>query len=258
MDFIQITIIDIVDILVVAVILYQIYRLTRGTHTPSILMGILIIYLLWVVVRALNMELLSAILGHIIGMGVLALAIVFQPEIRRFLHMLGTSNNNRRLAMISQLFDPKEYQNEHMEIVHPIVKACLDMSNTKTGALIVIQQESDLSTIAETGVIMDAKVTSSLIRNVFFKNSPLHDGAMIITDGRIKAAKCILPSTAEPGVPDSFGMRHRAALGMAEISDAVVVVVSEETGAISIFHKGEVQYDLDPNGFRAALVKALS
>lgn len=256
MDFIQITIIDVIDIVVVALIMYYIYKLTKGTHAPSILTGILIIYMLWVVVKALNMELLSAILGHIIGVGVIALIVVFQPEIRRFLQVIGARSNARRNSFIGRLFDVDRYQNDHLEYVSPIVKASADMSTAKTGALIVIQQRSDLSVIAETGIILDARISSSLLKNIFFKNSPLHDGAVIIKDGRIVAAKCVLPST-ERDVPVNFGMRHRAALGVSEVSDALVVVVSEETGGISLATGGEITTAISPAELQATLLRSI-
>lgn len=254
MDFIHVTLVDIIDIVVVAIIMYYIYRLTKGTHAPSILTGILIIYLLWIVVKALNMELLSVILGHIIGVGVIALIVVFQPEIRRFLHLLGTRSQQQRDSFMGRLFDMQEYQNDHLEYVRPIVKACTDMSEDKTGALIVIRQKSDLSVIEETGVPIDARISSSLLKNIFFKNSPLHDGAVIIENGRIVAAKCILPLT-EMDVPSNFGMRHRAALGVSEVSDAIIVIVSEETGSISIAYGGNVQYDITPTDLQIKLLR---
>ena len=249
MDFITITMIDIVDIVVVALIMFYLYRVTRGTSAPSILSGILLIYLLWVVVRALNMELLSAILGHIIGVGVIALIVVFQPEIRRFLQHIGTRSNRRRLSFFGKLFETLDY-------VAPLARACGDMSQTKTGALIVIQQENDLATIVESGVKIDALISDSLVKNLFFKNSPLHDGAVVINKGRIVAGKCVLPST-EKEVPLSFGMRHRAAMGVSDISDAVVVVVSEETGIISIVQNGNIKRGLTADGLRASLLRRL-
>ncbi len=257
MDFIHITILDIVDIMVVATIMYYIYKLTKGTHAPSILTGIIIIYLLWIIVRALNMELLSAILGQIVGVGVIALVVVFQPEIRRFLHIIGTRSKLGNKTFFGRLFDMHEYQNEHLEYVHPIVKACTDLAASKTGALIVVQQRSDLQVIAETGVILDARVSSSLLKNIFFKNSPLHDGAVLINKGRIIAAKCVLPST-EAEVPDTFGMRHRAAMGMSEVSDARIVVVSEETGLIAIAEGGKVITDLTPSRLQTELLRGTS
>ncbi|MBP3355672.1 MAG: diadenylate cyclase CdaA [Rikenellaceae bacterium] len=255
MDFITITMIDIVDIVVVALIMFYLYRVTRGTSAPSILSGILLIYLLWVVVRALNMELLSAILGHIIGVGVIALIVVFQPEIRRFLQHIGTRSNRRRLSFFGKLFEDSMH-GDTLDYVAPLARACGDMSQTKTGALIVIQQENDLATIVESGVKIDALISDSLVKNLFFKNSPLHDGAVVINKGRIVAGKCVLPST-EKEVPLSFGMRHRAAMGVSDISDAVVVVVSEETGIISIVQNGNIKRGLTADGLRASLLRRL-
>ncbi len=253
MDFIQITLLDIIDIAVAALLMYWSYRLLRGTHATGIVVGILLIFLAWVVVRALGMELLAAILGAIVGAGPIALIVLFQPEIRRFLHLIGARGQQRSNSFFSNLFTMQEYQNERLEYVHPIVKACTDMSATKTGALIVIRGQGDLEVVAQTGVIIDARVSSSLLKNIFFKNSPLHDGAVLIDKGRIVAAKCVLPTT-EREVPDAYGMRHRAALGMSEVSDAMVVVVSEETGGISIFRKGQTLSDLTPAALPAELL----
>ena len=241
MGFIQIGIIDIIDIFAIATILYYTYKITRGTQAPNILSGVLVIYLLWILVRALNMEMLSAVLGHIIGVGVVALIVVFPPEIRRFLQMLGKrSREARRKSFLWGLLDFKSQKPVDLEYLPALVKACSDMSATKTGALIVIQQQVDLSMIIETGVEIDAVITSSLLKNIFFKNAPLHDGAAVINENRVAAAKCVLPSTNSE-VPLSFGMRHRAALGISEITDAVVVIVSEETGNISIAHNGQIK-----------------
>lgn len=256
MDFIQITLLDIIDIAVAALLMYWSYRLLRGTHATGIVVGILLIFLAWVVVRALGMELLAAILGAIVGAGPIALIVLFQPEIRRFLHLIGARGQQRSNSFFSNLFTMQEYQNERLEYVHPIVKACTDMSATKTGALIVIRGQGDLEVVAQTGVIIDARVSSSLLKNIFFKNSPLHDGAVLIDKGRIVAAKCVLPTT-EREVPDAYGMRHRAALGMSEVSDAMVVVVSEETGGISIFRKGQTLSDLTPAALQAELLKGV-
>ena len=255
MDFIRFTVVDVIDIVLVAVIMYQIYKLTRGTHAPSILTGVLLICLMWVVVRALHMELLSSIMNAVIGVGAIALIVVFQPEIRRFLHLLGVRSSKQRSSFVGKLFDMKEFQNTKLEHVSPIVQACGDMSEMKTGALIVVRHESNLDTVIETGVTVDAKMTSALLKNIFFKNTPLHDGAVIVHNGRILAAKCILPSTASD-VPISFGMRHRAALGMSEVSDSVIVVVSEETGAISVAREGRMKSGLSPAELQAELLRA--
>jgi TIGR00159 family protein len=245
MDFIQIGIIDIIDIVAIATIMYYVYKFTRGTQAPNIFTGILLIYFLWIIVRALKMEMLSAVLGHIIGVGVVALIVVFQPEIRRFLQMLGRRSSQRRNTFLEKLFDFKDAPDTRLEYLPELVRACGDMSAGKVGALVVIQKQLDLTMIAETGIEVDARISASLLENIFFKNSPLHDGAVIINKERIRAAKCVLPST-QSSVPVSFGMRHRAALGMSEATDAAVVVVSEETGSISLAHAGQIKIGIAP------------
>ena len=241
MGFVPFTFIDLVDIVLVAMIMYWIYRTTRGTNAPYIITGIIIIYLAWVIVRALNMELLSSILGQIISVGIIALIIVFQPEIRRFLEKIGRSQ--KRLNFISHIFAPAS-KNDQTDIAQ-IVTACREMASSKTGALIVLGQQNNLQMIVEGGIAIDASISSSLLKNIFFKNAPLHDGAVIIEQNRIVAAKCILPVT-QMRVPKSYGTRHRAAIGLSEISDAIILVVSEETGGISIAYSGELQRDIEP------------
>ncbi len=255
MGFISFTFIDIIDIVVVALIMYYIYKIARGTPAPSILTGILLIYILWMVVDALQMQMLRAIMGHIIGVGVVALIVVFQPEIRRFLQMIG-KRSMRRKTFWSRLFSMRGVEAEGYEYLTPLVRACMDMSLTKTGALIVIQQKVVLTHIAETGVAVDAIISTPLLKNIFFKNSPLHDGAVIIRDGRIEAAKCVLPST-QSEVPVSFGMRHRAALGVSEATDAVVVVVSEETGGISIAYNGTIRTGIAHDHLHREILKKM-
>ena len=246
MDFIPISITDILDILAVALIIYYVYKIARGTPIPSILVGILMLYIVWFVVRALKMVMLTEILGSVLSVGVIALIVLFQPEIRRFLQMIGNKGLKRRHWILRKLFSARDNKAQNYEHIAPLVRACLDMAASKTGALILIEHESDLAPIAETGVQVDANVTSPLLKNLFFKNSPLHDGAVIIKDGRIQAAKCILPSTQNGNVPLSFGMRHRAALGASEQTDAVIVVVSEETGMISVARNGEIKTCVEP------------
>ena len=257
--FLDITLVDIIDIFVVALIMFQVYRLTRGTNALRIVVGILIIYLLWIVTRVLNMELLSMILGQIIGVGVIALIIVFQQEIRRFLILLGTQYTNRRVSFMARLFRPRgrKVKVVGQEWIDTVVGACADMAKTKTGALIVIARKVNLLPFIEQGERIDALISASLIKNIFFKNSPLHDGAMVIADDRIAAARCVLPST-EREVPMEFGMRHRAALGASEITDALEIVVSEERGTISIARKGHISRDISPAHLQVLLRKGLS
>lgn len=240
MGFVPFTLIDLLDIILVAAIMFWIYRMTRGTNAPYILSGIIAIYLLWVVVRALNMELLSTILGQLISVGAIALLIVFQPELRRFLQMIGM--RQKKFKFITRIFsDNDEYTQTD---VHPIVAACNEMAEERTGALIIISQQSDLGLIAEGGISIDAKVSVPLLKNIFFKNAPLHDGAIIIEGDRVVAAKCILPVT-QTEVPKSYGTRHRAAIGLSEISDAIIIVVSEETGHISVAQGGDLHRNID-------------
>ena len=242
MGFVPFTFIDFIDIILVAAIMFWIYRDTRGTNAPYIISGIIMIYLMWVVVRTLNMELLSNILGQFVSVGVIALIIVFQPEIRRFLQMIGM--RQKRFNFIARIFNRND--NTSVTIIAPIVHACREMSAHKTGALIVIGRQSDLWLITEGGIAIDAKISTPLLENIFFKNAPLHDGAVVIEGDRIVAAKCILPVT-QSDVPKSYGTRHRAAIGMSEISDAIILVVSEETGGISIAHGGTIHRDIAPD-----------
>ena len=242
MGFVPFTFIDFIDIILVAAIMFWIYRATRGTNAPYIISGIIMIYLMWVVVRTLNMELLSNILGQFVSVGVIALIIVFQPEIRRFLQMIGM--RQKRFNFIARIFNRND--NTSVTIIAPIVQACREMSAHKTGALIVIGRQSDLRLITEGGIAIDAKISTPLLENIFFKNAPLHDGAVVIQGDRIVAAKCILPVT-QSDVPKSYGTRHRAAIGMSEISDAIILVVSEETGGISIAHGGTIHRDIAPD-----------
>ena len=241
MDFIPFTLIDFIDILLVSFLLYGLYRATKGTNALYILSGIVLIYLAWVVVNALNMELLSTILTQIISVGVIAFLIVFQPEIRRFLQMIGM--RQKQLQFISRIFG--QAQKEELNLA-PIAAACREMAENKTGALIVLGQHSDLTLITDGGIAINATVSQSLLQNIFFKNAPLHDGAVVIEDNRIVAAKCILPVT-QSAVPKSYGTRHRAALGMSEISDAIILVISEETGGISIAHNGQLRRNISPD-----------
>ncbi len=253
MGFVPFSFIDLVDIILVAAILYWIYRATKGTNAPYIITGIIVIYLVWVVVKTLNMELLSSILGQFISVGVIALIIVFQPELRRFLQMIGM--RQKQFNFISRIFSSGEDPTETN--LAPIVTACREMAATKTGALIVIGQQSDLKLITEGGIALDARISTPLIENIFFKNAPLHDGAAVIEGDRIVAAKCILPVT-QSDVPKSYGTRHRAALGMSEISDAIILVVSEETGGISIAHGGQIRRDIEPARLMQTLQRYLN
>ncbi len=251
-DFINIKAIDAIDILLVATLLYQLYRLLKGTAAMKIFLGIISIFFVWKAVDLLEMELLSAILGQFISVGVIALLVVFQPEIRKFLLMLGTPNFlKKRKFLFWKLFD----QQHNLLNIDSIVDSCRKMSTNLTGALIIIARENDLSEFTETGETIDARVSSELIENIFFKNSPLHDGAMIIMNNRIKAARCILPVSSDPNLPTELGLRHRSALGLAEQTDAISIIVSEQTGFVSICMDGKLQRNLKPSQLKSLLLQ---
>lgn len=256
--FITIRVLDIIDVILVAFLLYQIYMLIRGTVAINIFSVIVVLYIIWLVVRALNMELLSGILGQIIGVGVIAIIIVFQQEIRKFLLFIGTRYMSKSKFSLENLLFPKQKTDEALVNIDAIVKACRNMSETKTGALIVIARKSELQLYAETGDIIEAETSSRLLENIFFKNSPLHDGAVIIVTDKIHAARCVLPVTENINLPPQFGMRHRAAVGISEITDAIVVLVSEETGKISFVVHGNIKYGLTTQELKSLLENNLS
>ena len=250
----QITILDIVDIVLVAVILFQLYRLIRGTAAFSIFLGIFLIYITWLVVKALNMELISALLGQVIGVGVIALIIVFQQEVRRFLLVLGNRYITRSRFSFTRFFSSVGEDQDTPGITEEIVRACESMASKRTGALIIMGRKSSLDLFSDGGELLNAKISAELIETVFFKNSPLHDGAVLIEGGVILAARCPLPITDQVSIPPHFGMRHRAAVGMSEHSDAIVVVVSEESGYITVVISGEIRENITPNELRNVLL----
>jgi len=255
MDFIKIHPLDVIDILLVALLIYQLYRLVRRTNAMSIFAGILMIVLLREVVRALDLELLSKILGGIIDVGLIALIIVFQPEIRKFLFLLG-ERYGRRNKYLRKLLFPNVSVNAG-QWTEKIITACLHMAKSKTGSLIVIRRNSEVDDYTEQGIIMNAEISSELLENIFFKNSPLHDGAVVIENERIRAARCILPVSERTNIPSYYGTRHRAALGMSEVTDAVILVVSEERGQISFVTDGRVVGNVQEERLRELLNEAL-
>ena len=198
---------------------------------------------MWILVNTFNLVLFSAILGQIISVGVIAILIIFQPEIRHFLQAIGRQRG--RFEWLSRIFNFRNRRTEQEIDLEPLVVACQEMGAEKVGALIIIKQADDLNVVVESGIRLDAKLSTSLLENIFFKNAPLHDGGVIISGDRIVAAKCVLPSTQQD-VPKSYGMRHRAALGMSEVSDAIVIAVSEETGRISVAHDSVIKRNIDP------------
>lgn len=257
--FIVIRWIDVVDILLVAVLLYQLYYLVKGTVAINILIGILLFYLLWLVVKALNMQLFGSILSKFIDVGFIALLIVFQQELRRFLLFIGTSNVFTKGTISKSLFDFKWQTNQDQKLdINAIVKVCKNMSETKTGAIIILTKNNELKFYANTGDVIDAKVSVRMIESIFYKNSPLHDGAIIISNNIITAARCVLPVTEHSDFPAHLGMRHRAAVGITENSDAIAIVVSEQTGEISLSKEGELKHALSPERLKEILEKEFS
>lgn len=250
--FINIGILDIIDILLVAFIFFQVYLLIRKTVAIHIFVGIFLVYLLWFLVRALNLELLSSFLGQFIEVGVLALIIVFQPEIRKFLLILGTRYNLTDRLSKNFFWADKKNTMEERE-AETISRACSHMSDTQTGVLIVIGHDADLSEYISSGVAMNAGISSSLLETIFYKSTPLHDGAVIINSGKLRAARCILPVTSQK-LKNNMGLRHRAALGMSEHTDAHIITVSEETGYISYTQNGKIEQNISRSRLKELLL----
>ena len=230
---------DIIDIVLVALLLFYVYRLMKESGTISIFYGIMAFIFVWLVAsEVFRMRLMGSILDKFMSIGLLILVILFQDQIKRFLVLLGSEKRWGFLRKLMRHHNSSEKSVE--ETAMPSVYACMSMAKSKTGALIVIQGEMPLESYAKTGDIIDAGINSRLIENIFFKNSPLHDGAMIISHNRIEAAGCILPVSHNDNIPRSLGLRHRSALGIAEQTDAMAIVISEETGRISNAYRGRL------------------
>ena len=245
---------DIIDILLVAFFLYETFLLVRKTGTTSIFLGVLSFIAIWILIsQVLEMRLMGAILDQFVSVGFILLVIVFQKEIREFLQALGS---NKGLGFIKKLFKPKSKNDidDNISYIMPIVLAAMDLAKRKEGALIAIQQTIALDRFVETGEVLNADISSLLIENIFFKNSPLHDGAMIISSKRIKAASCILPVSQDHDIPKELGLRHRAALGLSQETDAKVIIVSEETGKISLAHNGKLSLGISAEELQQKLV----
>ncbi len=236
---------DLIDILLVAIIMFQLYKLVKGTVAIRIFLGILAIYLFWKIVEALQMELLSEILGQFIGVGVLALIIVFQQEIRRFLLIIGNNQffSGKRKGKIMSLLRSQDDKKEKLN-VSQIVLASQNLSKSKTGALIILDLFSELKYYSTSGEKLNAQLSSAMLESIFFKNSPLHDGGVIIENNKIVAARCILPVSENQEFPAHFGLRHRAAAGITETSRSIAIIISEETGKISIAKEGKINYNI--------------
>ena len=251
---------DAIDILLVGIMLYYLYRLMRESRSLNVFVGIAIFVVIWLFVsQVLEMKLMGTILDKLVSVGVIAIIIIFQEDIRKFLYNLGA---RQRIRSLTRFFMPKHSKDKDQEQlkrdIMPIVTACMQMSKGKVGALIVIERGTTLSDIVSTGEVVNADINQRLIENIFFKNSPLHDGAMIISRHRIQAAGCILPVSHNLDIPKELGLRHRAALGMSQESDAIVVIVSEETGSVSIASGGTFRLRLSAEELESVLTEELS
>lgn len=248
---------DVIDIFLVALMLYYIYRLMKESRSLNVFYGIIVFVLIWLFVsQVLEMKLLGSILSQLASVGVIGLIVLFKEEIRKFLYQLGA---HQRVKSIIRFFSQHKDngRDEDKETIMPIVWACMDMAKQKVGALIVIERATPLDDIVQTGEQIDARVNKLLIENIFFKNSPLHDGAMIVSKKRIKAAGCILPVSHNMDIPKELGLRHRAAMGISQDSDAIAVVVSEETGRISVAIKGQFHLRLSAEELESILAREM-
>ena len=249
---------DIIDIVLVALTLFYVYRLMKESRSLNVFMGILVFIVFWLVVsQVLEMKLLGSILDKLVSVGVIGLIILFQEDIRKFLYNLGGHQRMRALRRLFSSTDKKETSEQLKQTIMPIVMACMSMSKKKVGALIVIQRATPLDDIVATGELIDARISQQLMENIFFKNSPLHDGAMVIVHQRIRAAGCILPVSHNLEIPKELGLRHRAALGITHESDCIAVVVSEETGSISVAIRSEFQLRLSAEKLESILTQEL-
>ena len=250
---------DIIDIFLVATMLYYVYRLMRDSRSLNVFIGIMVFVLTWLFVsQILEMKLLGSIMDKLVSVGVIALIVLFQEEIRKFFYNLGAHQRVRSLMKVLSFGREKDTKKQYKETIMPIVMACMSMSRGKVGALIVIERAAPLDDIVETGEKIDANINQRLIENIFFKNSPLHDGALVVSKKRLKAAACILPVSHDMHIPKELGLRHRAAMGISQESDAVAIVVSEETGRISAAIKGEFHLRLSAEQLEKLLTEEMN
>ena len=244
---------DLIDILLVALMLFYFYKLMKESGSLNLFIGIFVFIIVWLLVsQILEMKLLGGILDTLVSVGALALIVLFQDEIRRFLREIGSQNRMRRI--VEMFTGKKEIKTGHAELM-PIVMACMSLSQQKVGALIIVERNESLDEYMQAGEIIDANINQRLIENIFFKNSPLHDGALIIQNGRLMAASCILPVSHELNIPKKLGLRHRAALGVSQETDALAIIVSEETGSISVANKGKFRLGLNAQQLESILAQ---
>lgn len=250
---------DLLDIVLVAVLFYELYKLIKGTNVMKIFWAIVVLYITWRIVEFFNMRLSTEILGQFISIGLIALVIVFQPEIRKFLLMLGTKTqiggDTLRHRILFWRRNMKQAETTNFE---PYIQACMHMSQTKTGALIIFKRHNEVEELVKTGETINALVSSALLETLFFKNSPLHDGAVIVEGNTVLAARCILPVSSNPDIDPNLGLRHRSAIGVTEQLDVISVIVSEETGAISYATEGVIHHNVTPVELRQYLEQQLA
>ena len=258
-EILDFSIINFIDIILVAFLLYYAYKLLRGTVAINIFLGIILIYLVWIITAFLKMDLLSSIIGGFMSVGIIALIVVFQPEIRKFLLMIESTNFAKKGSVFERVNFLKGGKdiNKNTTDIKSIISACTNMSMSKTGALIVIERNNNLNFLEDTGDEMNIKVTQPILESIFFKNSPLHDGAIIVSNNFIKATRVVLPINNEKMIPKKYGLRHRAAVSITEKTDALVIVVSEQTGQISYINNGEFKTYKDKENLISLIKKDL-
>lgn len=248
---------DVIDILLVALMLYYLYRVMKESRSLNVFIGIMVFVLVWLFVsQVLEMRLLGSIMDKLVSVGVIGIIVLFQEEIRHFLYNLGARRQVQSVLRI--FFSSKDEEKADKEAIMPIVMACMNLSKGKVGALIVIERTTPLTDIIETGDVIDANINQRLIENIFFKNSPLHDGAMIISHRRIRAAGCILPVSHDMDIPKELGLRHRAAMGISQSSDAIAIVVSEETGRIAVAMRSTFRLRLSAEELESILAQQIT
>lgn len=237
---------DALDVLIVGYLLFQLYKLLRGSLGFNIFLGLVFIFCVWWVVAALRMPLLSSLLGQFISVGMIALLVLFQPELRRFLLYLGQGSFRSRFTFLDRLLrreiDSHDPAKEHR--IREIVRAAEQMADTKTGALLIFSNQTNLEGLYSSGVMLNADITTELLLSIFFKDSPMHDGATFLTNGKVVAASCVLPVSENPNIPQKLGLRHRAAVGITEGTDLIAFIISEETGKISYARSGQLTQDV--------------
>ncbi len=252
----DVRVLDILDVLIAAYLIYMVYKYVKGTAAVNIFIGIIIFFLLFTVVRNLNMRLLSTMLGSVAGIGLIGIMVIFQPEIRRFLLMVGDNMLKRRSDLFDKFFNTSLLQNkeEALLLTNEIVKAAKELSKTKTGGLMILTTK-DVPELVKTGRVLDAKVSATLLENIFFKNAPLHDGAVIIEGDKLVAASCILPVSENQSIAEDLGLRHRAGLGATENTSLLAIMISEENGEISYASDGKIYRNVTNDEIRQTIGK---